>query len=266
MSTLDESQTVNDLITAAPAVRQDYEIANPVVVSGSVQGPSASTSHDHSSNTCKAETLISYAEKFRFITTFVMDKSKKRGDRLYTSSFDIHTVNVLLGKMFRSYILHKFTFELKFTIYSSSQQQGALIFAQYPFDFSRMSGIGDNSGFGLGDIFQDTYYSSPVDIPSIALVAATQSNHTIISLGAETEVILKLPFCSSYDSYMYDYDYAAFFAQVQVLVFDPMQCNAATNDVVTIRLEARRTDIDVSAPIWETTGPISVGEYAFGTS
>lgn len=241
MATLQEEQSVVTIAQAPTALKQEIDMVSPVIQEGVIDGPAPSQSRDIQSVTTKMETALSMTEKWKLIGNYTVSKSS-------TGQIDYFDVGMLFmanhcpipfvidtsnSEVYYTQSFCKFDVQFKFTIYSSSQQQGALIFAMLPFSsalldyFNKMSGRDDKLG--------------PLDL--------TQFQHRIISLGRNTEYIMTVPFMSKFT--MHPVGDNCPWSRMIFSVFDQLQCVEGTYDKILLKVETRLVNIAVSGSRFE---------------
>lgn len=269
MTTIEDNQEISNSVLSQPngVIQQETEIVNPLSVDTDIG--KLSLSHDHQTNDTRSENLQSFASKWRYYRNNLIETSSAIGvgARFYASLADyaaISTVgNPLLSTVTERNLYDfahagiRFDVEYKFTIYSSSQQQGALIFSYYP----GMAGSGQGYSEEYERLNGPIYGSTGIDYDEDTRSNWMQIPYKIVSFGGETEVVMTIPFSTKYDFICpRTYPYTASWGHIQMKVFDPLVVKSGTYDKVHIRVERRLVDVKMIGPNFNKD-VVNMGDY-----
>lgn len=261
MATPDEITTIADTVDVSPdgGKRQEYELTNPTP---GPSAPLATLSKDQVSNQSVEETILSFYAKWRFQQSISLSTSST--GNIYSeyvqlstlfdmTDFSIPSVGSFIANgseyIQRTYVGVKFDMEYKFTLYSSSQQQGALIFYYFP-GFSISTANADPIISYTANQTSNKFFTNGDPLGGIpSTVLNNQLPHKIISFGAETELIMTVPYLTKYDFIpIQNWPIQDSWGAIRVDVFDPLVVRSGTYDTVTVRVERRATNISFIGP------------------
>lgn len=251
------TEIASTTVTAQESLHEVNSTVNPITNNETMQGNAQSTSHNLVSVSSKALDYKSYAENFRHIETRKIDKTTS--DFVYYELIDVEWVRSHLGlpgysdadgNMLAFGV--KFGVEFKFTLYSFSQQQGALIFATLP------ANLRDLAMFAYPYVTADLTNFDPKK--AIQVQDMTQLNHKLVSFGGETQVYMRLPFMSTHDFYTYG---RGLLGTIMVRMFNNLECVEGVFDEINLKVEARCYDYQLFGAA-HTTKSRSFGEYLSG--
>lgn len=256
-------------------LKQDVEVIDPVNITP--LGGIPSTSKDTQSNDSKQESLESFLSKWRYHSTDLVETSSTGRIGVWSWNTNYFRQNCIgfplteqtpavITNMHRgAYIGVRFDIEYKFTIYSSSQQQGALIFAIWPIMYSRSDRMANIFHVANTEpIYDDQGLVRALRPAELTLSDLTQLSHKVVLLGATTEIIIKLPYLSKYDFLpLAEWDEGMALSSIVCNVMEPLKVRSGTYDKVTIRTEYRFTNVKYVGPAFSNTDTL-MGQYAHG--
>lgn len=264
MATLDEERTVTDQVELPTAIRQSVDLVNPIMMDKAPT--SSSTTHDTVSNSNKQEDVQSLAEKWRYFDTLSIDKSFNG----WSYTFDTNTIKNDIGLIIGgfstdtdcNYVGWRGDLQIKFTLYSSSVQQGALLFSRYNF-------TPDSKFFELMNKFYLQGYNGPLLAgENLRIQMMTQTDYKLVSLGAETELIVTLPMLTRFDFTPFDY-FSYDFSSIFVHYFVPMKTVSGAYDKAPLRIEMRMQNFQLIGSKFNTSDKpqdCALGSYRYKSS
>lgn len=268
MTTLEDSQEISNSTVSSPpgVIQQDTEIVNPVSLDVSMGA--LTLSHDHETNDQKIETIESFVSKWRFYESKIIETSSSGVVGTWWSSLRDYRHIATIGNphlsdagMFSDYAHAgiRFDLQLKFTIYSSSQQQGALIFVYWPGMCTRTHSPFTNTNL-LG-LDGPIYGEKKPDLNYETIETYLQLPYKVVAFGGETEVVMTIPFSSKYDFIpTRNYHVDAAWGCIQMAIFDPLVVKSGTYDKVNIRVERRIVNLKLVGPNYNKD-IVDMGDY-----
>lgn len=232
MTTMKEEITTERQVNDTPGQRQCVEITNPIYLSPTMTGMLTSYSKDRVSSTMKATNIADILGGWKRLRSKTIDKSAAAwtiiDDHSNTMTGTLKYMTTALIRegaynLHQSYRWHK---QLKYTIYSTFQHQGALMFVVSPFNIGSSTSL-----YSINRFDESRYINYSPNYKTEPGIWMTQLPHKIVSLGQNSEVIIDLPYTGHYDSIdEAHFDYLLHY--VGVYMMDPLQTVEGVADTV----------------------------------
>lgn len=279
MTTVEDTQEIQNSVevTNDGAIRQEFEYVNPLVVTP-ITGE-ITTSHDKTTNDYKQESILSFYSKWRLVSNKVIDTSTDGVIDYFNANLELLWHHCSLGNPSysrtntgavnfftqRAHVGVRFDVNYKFTIYSSSQQQGALYFAYSPALFNK-NGFVDSCESILYMQKGKTISVQELNVSNPTLKESyLQLPYKVVAFGGETEVLMTIPFLMKYDyadTKMIPDGFT--WGQIIVGIFSPLVVRELTYDKVTLRTDVSFSNVEFVGPNFKTD-QTGMGNYNYGT-